>query len=163
MFFVWVRLPDFLFLETREVTDQYPQMYNAGFFIACGPLFFSYQAEILTVGVGFLRSKILLTLVVSQYSTQAKGMMVWTIVVKCCAVRSPVQNLAPAVLLITTQKKLDLQRIREQYRSCQDRMALLPRCDSPFAGASATRSPPSLESVHRHSGHHRDPDVLHHR
>ncbi|KAM0755183.1 general substrate transporter [Meredithblackwellia eburnea MCA 4105] len=42
-------------------------LYNGFFFIACGPLFFSYQAEILT------------------YSIRAKGMMIWTITVKCIA------------------------------------------------------------------------------
>ncbi|KAL8292747.1 hypothetical protein RQP46_001359 [Phenoliferia psychrophenolica] len=49
-------------------------MYNGGFFIACGPLFFSYQAEILT------------------YSTRAKGMMIWTVVVKCCSIFSAYTN-----------------------------------------------------------------------
>ena len=43
-------------------------MYNASFFFACGPLFFSYPAEILT------------------FSIRAKGMMIWTITTKCLSV-----------------------------------------------------------------------------
>ncbi|KAI5476526.1 general substrate transporter [Pseudohyphozyma bogoriensis] len=49
-------------------------MYNASFFIACGPLFFSYQAEILT------------------YSIRAKGMMIWQMTVKCLSVFNAYAN-----------------------------------------------------------------------
>ncbi|KAL8284065.1 hypothetical protein RQP46_005178 [Phenoliferia psychrophenolica] len=49
-------------------------IYNAGFYIACGSLFYSYQVEILT------------------YSTRAKGMMIWTITSKCCSIFNAYAN-----------------------------------------------------------------------
>lgn len=49
-------------------------LYNGMFFIACGPIFFSYPAEVL------------------HYSMRAKGMMVWAITAKCLSVFSSYTN-----------------------------------------------------------------------
>lgn len=49
-------------------------LYNGTFFIACGPIFFSYPAEVL------------------HYSMRAKGMMVWAITAKMLSVFSAYTN-----------------------------------------------------------------------
>lgn len=49
-------------------------LYNGTFFIACGPIFFSYPAEIL------------------HYSMRAKGMMIWAITAKVLSVFSSYVN-----------------------------------------------------------------------
>ncbi|PBK72365.1 general substrate transporter [Armillaria solidipes] len=49
-------------------------LYNGAFFVSCGPIFFSYPAEVL------------------HYSMRGKGMMVWAITAKCLSVFSAYTN-----------------------------------------------------------------------
>ncbi|KAK0488959.1 major facilitator superfamily domain-containing protein [Armillaria novae-zelandiae] len=49
-------------------------LYNGAFFVSCGPIFFSYPAEVL------------------HYSMRGKGMMVWAMTAKCLSVFSAYTN-----------------------------------------------------------------------